>query len=351
VAREDGVQNKQKWDHLRIKFDVLDHWHKKAGYNLPTSALAVYLALARHADDTTHDCYPSIQTLADMSGINRDTASTAIRSLERAGLIGIEPRVNRNGKTSHLYTILDVGKPLPNDSAQSPVEMPDFSLSDTEESAMNLNQVNKSVSNETPMAVAEKSKSPKTKPTRTYDHSRIVADPLFVRFWNVYPRHIRKQDATRAWFKINPDDKLVATMIDALHWQKLQPGWVKEGGQFVPYPATWLNGAQWEDERPQAPTGNGHSDTALDPKARAMARGATYDAFGVLVMPDGTDLNDDGSVAYGTDDFAEIARKRGAKQHNHEPIPLVRPNMRNTPTSSGNGRVDAHSGPQRTKGT
>ena len=26
--------------------------------------------------------------------------------------------------------------------------------------------------------------------------------------------------------------------------------WIKDGGQFVPYPATWLNAKGWEDEIP-----------------------------------------------------------------------------------------------------
>jgi len=36
----------------------------------------------------------------------------------------------------------------------------------------------------------------------------------------------------------------------ALAWQARQPGWLKDDGQYIPLPATWLNGARWEDEPP-----------------------------------------------------------------------------------------------------
>lgn len=37
-------------------------------------------------------------------------------------------------------------------------------------------------------------------------------------------------------------------MAAALERQKRSRDWTKEGGQFVPYPATWLNQRRWEDE-------------------------------------------------------------------------------------------------------
>jgi hypothetical protein len=30
--------------------------------------------------------------------------------------------------------------------------------------------------------------------------------------------------------------------------------WTKEGGQYIPYPATWLNAKGWEDEYSPMPT-------------------------------------------------------------------------------------------------
>lgn len=72
--------------------------------------------------------------------------------------------------------------------------------------------------------------------------------PLFDRFWGAYPRKVSKTDARKAFAKLIPDAALVEAMIQALDWQKRLPEWTKDGGRFIPYPATWLNARRWEDE-------------------------------------------------------------------------------------------------------
>ena len=78
--------------------------------------------------------------------------------------------------------------------------------------------------------------------------------PLFDRFWGAYPRKVSKADARKAFAKLNPDAALVEDMLRALDWQKRLPEWTKDGGQFIPYPATWLNARRWEDEPEGSPT-------------------------------------------------------------------------------------------------
>lgn len=67
-------------------------------------------------------------------------------------------------------------------------------------------------------------------------------------FWNAYPRHTNKKAAQQAFQKLNPDDALMKTILGALSKQRLSAQWTKDGGQFIPHPATWLNGRRWEDE-------------------------------------------------------------------------------------------------------
>ena len=74
----------------------------------------------------------------------------------------------------------------------------------------------------------------------------------FNRFWNAYPRKVAKQTALRAFEKINPDEALVERMIAAIGKWKTTDQWIKDGGQFIPHPATWLNQRRWEDELPKA---------------------------------------------------------------------------------------------------
>lgn len=79
---------------------------------------------------------------------------------------------------------------------------------------------------------------------------------LFNQFWTAYPKHIAKQSAVKAFEKLKPDEKLLEAMLKAIARQKESKQWEKDGGVFIPYPATWLNQRRWEDELPQDETDN-----------------------------------------------------------------------------------------------
>lgn len=71
----------------------------------------------------------------------------------------------------------------------------------------------------------------------------------FSAFWSAYPRKVGKPNAQKAWEKQSPP---LDACLAALEWQRRSPGWVKDGGQYVPHPATWINRRGWEDEPPAA---------------------------------------------------------------------------------------------------
>ena len=75
----------------------------------------------------------------------------------------------------------------------------------------------------------------------------------FDRFWSVYPRKVAKQNAIRAWKKLCPDEALTRQILDAVERFKLDPQWTRNNGQFIPYPATFLNGHRWEDAPSEEP--------------------------------------------------------------------------------------------------
>lgn len=89
-------------------------------------------------------------------------------------------------------------------------------------------------------------KGTETKETLTND---------FDQFWTAYPKKTAKQTALKAFAGIRPDSELLTVMLSALDRQKKTPDWLKDGGQFIPYPATWLNGRRWEDETPDPMAG------------------------------------------------------------------------------------------------
>lgn len=71
-------------------------------------------------------------------------------------------------------------------------------------------------------------------------------DRLFDKFWSVYPRHEGKQNAKKAFDKLHVNDKLLETLVSAILKQKQSDQW--SDPQYIPHPATWLNGHRWEDE-------------------------------------------------------------------------------------------------------
>lgn len=74
----------------------------------------------------------------------------------------------------------------------------------------------------------------------------------FDRFWSLYPRKQSKSAAFKAFQKLNPDEDLLGLMLDALVQQAKSPQWTKDGGEYIPHPATWLNGRRWEDGAPNS---------------------------------------------------------------------------------------------------
>lgn len=73
-------------------------------------------------------------------------------------------------------------------------------------------------------------------------------DNLFDRFWSVYPRKTAKVEARKKFDKLNPDEKLLKIMINAVEQQKQSEQWTKDNGQYIPHPATWIHQRRWEDE-------------------------------------------------------------------------------------------------------
>ena len=71
---------------------------------------------------------------------------------------------------------------------------------------------------------------------------------MFEKFWAEYPRKVAKAEAEKAFGKINPDQPLFEQMLSGLSAANRSAAWLKDGGQFVPHAATWLNGKRWTDQ-------------------------------------------------------------------------------------------------------
>ena len=70
-----------------------------------------------------------------------------------------------------------------------------------------------------------------------------IAD--FEKFWKAYPKKVGKQSARAAFLKVSVP---LQTLLDALRQQAQSPQWNRDGGRFIPNPATWLSQQRWEDQ-------------------------------------------------------------------------------------------------------
>ena len=69
-------------------------------------------------------------------------------------------------------------------------------------------------------------------------------------FWQAYPKKRGKLAASRAFDKLKEPKTTLALILAALEWQRTQHDWVKDNGDYIPMPATYLNQGRWMDERP-----------------------------------------------------------------------------------------------------
>lgn len=65
----------------------------------------------------------------------------------------------------------------------------------------------------------------------------------FQRFWELYPRKVGKKAAEKAFQKIAMTPQILNEILDALDGTR----WPES--QYIPHPASWLNGERWTDER------------------------------------------------------------------------------------------------------
>jgi predicted transcriptional regulator len=311
VAKSKSSITAGQTDDLREPFamipeSVFSYWDSDYRSDLTPAAFMVYTAIVFRAQ--RRKCFPSIQYIADRTGLNRDTVSTSLQRLEREGLIGIERRYNERGQTSSMYTIITVpyaeksGMAIKRDAEKS--DSPP-----SEKLGTNQINVNQSVSNETLSATQTKKPAKQEKPKTTPKATKGTRIPDSFQITDELRKWAIAEGATAVQV-----ERETAKFVD--YWSAV-PG---ARGVKLDWIATWRNWIRrnLEDHRTgYAGGGNGHASDTV----------------------------------YGTDELQAVYRAQGQEQREYEPIPLVKPNRRNTPASSGNGRVDSHNGPQRTKGT
>ena len=82
-------------------------------------------------------------------------------------------------------------------------------------------------------------------------------DGGFALFWSCYPRKAAKPAALKAFKTAAINGELINTILEDVENRKAADDWLKDGGKYVPNPATYLNQRRWEDENSTGQSGVG----------------------------------------------------------------------------------------------
>lgn len=73
-----------------------------------------------------------------------------------------------------------------------------------------------------------------------------VTELTFDDFWALYPRRVAKKAARIAWDRI-PSKQHQIILESLFEWARI---WNGRDLDYIPHPASWLNGERWEDDFP-----------------------------------------------------------------------------------------------------
>jgi hypothetical protein len=84
------------------------------------------------------------------------------------------------------------------------------------------------------------------------DSTDLENTATFDDFWLLYPRRVAKKDANKAWARMSETDRVKA-LTAMVQWRRI---WAQKELEYLPHPASWLNGERWDDEIPSATSAN-----------------------------------------------------------------------------------------------
>lgn len=173
----------------------------------------------------------SIAEFERATGYGKDAVISAVRTLEAMGII----EADREYKSVTEYKLCD-------GVLDSEKQNQDSGVGKTDKKNRNL--VGKSESN-----LVGKTASIKTTSFKANLKQGVYSED-FEKFWEAYPRCKRKSDKSGT-FKTFEKYKSVVnteTLIKVLNAQKNDQSWIKQDGEFIPAPTTWLNQKNWEND-------------------------------------------------------------------------------------------------------
>lgn len=245
----------------------------------PPARKLVLLCMANRHNGVTGQLNPSVDDVARSCGISADQARRHLHSLIDAGLLevignhyGGKPGQSRNYRLNLAVTTGTSATPCM-DATPGTDAAEGLHPCSTPLAPMQL----------TPCTHASQTGKNRNEPEKNRNLTRAARTDAFAKFWEAYPKKVGKQAAAKAFAKVKNTEQTMVLIMKALAWQCASEQWQRDGGQYIPNPATYINQGRWDDEQP-TPTSN-----------TSTARTSRHSGFEKINYREG--INDDGSFS------------------------------------------------------
>lgn len=204
--------------------------NKEALRGVDTYAQTLFIWICSYADDDGI-CYPSIKRLAEDCATSRSTIKKKIKVLEDIGLIrkSERKREDEDVNMTNLYQII-LSETVGRDMAGVGRQMTEGGSSDDRGGGS--------------------SDDHRTQSNIELNPKNSIEGVSFDDFWGNYPVKRAKGKAKKKWDKLDEETQkqILQDIIVRQDSKQGDPQWLKEDGQFIPYPTTYLNQERWQDE-------------------------------------------------------------------------------------------------------
>lgn len=277
------------------------YWQDEFILELTPEQKFFYLYLMSNSRVNTLGAYVFPLTMSTMElGYNRETVLKLLEHFAQAGKIIWDestkevfllnwPKRNWNKKTATLRALRKDFGALKSPVLRETVALlfNDFSSEKAQEQSGTIgnNEEQKGTNgNNEDMFAGRKEKREKRIENRKKEKEDagtvFDAAAAFEIFYKAYPNKKNVKTARTRWEKMKVTPELFAAIMEGLERAKNSQEWGKDGGAYIPYPATWLNGEGWKNEykplrqaaAPKAPAGN--MPDPLAERRRMMGGGA-----------------------------------------------------------------------------
>jgi hypothetical protein len=211
---------------------------------LSFKAKGIFAYMQSKPHDWDFSCHRIINETAD----GRDSVTSGLSELEEKGYLERRKRKNPMGQWEyeHVLVIPNAEKPCQGIADQG---IADQGIADQEKPANKKEIYTKkyiqrnNIKKEDSTQLSTFADFPNNEPNQV--------DQLFQVFWKAYPIKKSKGLAQKSWAKILKAEGLdvSAEIISSVERHKTSEAqWLKNNGEFIPHPSTFLNQARWRDE-------------------------------------------------------------------------------------------------------